>query len=128
MPEKARSGLSNLLSLALRKKVEKGSCGGERGALGGGQRRPGARTEAYYSEHPHQRGVSGGVQRGVVVGGGAVVLPRLVTLRVERRPLGVQRPDGLKAAADAQSPGTPSTLTGSHGSVPHLGQVSEVPR
>lgn len=33
MPEKALSGLSNLLSLALRKNVEKGSCRGRRGIL-----------------------------------------------------------------------------------------------
>lgn len=34
MPEKARSGLSNLFSLALRKNVEKGSCGDEKWTLG----------------------------------------------------------------------------------------------
>lgn len=34
MPEKALSGLSNLLSLALRKKVEKGSCKDKKCILG----------------------------------------------------------------------------------------------
>lgn len=39
MPEKARSGLSNLLSLALRKNVEKGSCRDEKRFEGGCSRR-----------------------------------------------------------------------------------------
>lgn len=101
MPEKALSGLSNLLSLALRKNVEKGSCWDEKWALGKERRQEAQGLDAsqagsYYSEHPHQRGVSSGVKGGVVVRRGAVVLPRLVTLRVKRCSLWVQRADWLE--------------------------------
>lgn len=55
-----------------------------------------SKAGTYYSEHPHQRGVSSGVKGGVVVRRDAVVIPRLVTLRVKRRSLRVQCADWLE--------------------------------
>ena len=49
-----------------------------------------------YSQHPHQRRVSSGVKGCVVVRGGAVILPRLVTLCVKRCSLRVQCADWLE--------------------------------
>lgn len=117
MPEKARSGWSNLLSLALRKNVVKGSCkaqdrekciSGEASGLwsvfkrllGGGQRSQACEVGTYYSEHPHQRRVSCGVKGCVVVGRGAVVVPRLVALCVKRCSLGIQCSDWLEETSE----------------------------
>lgn len=56
-----------------------------------------SKAGTHYSEHPHQRGVSSGVKGCVVVRGGAVVIPRLVTLCVKRRSLWVECTDWLEA-------------------------------
>lgn len=55
-----------------------------------------SKVGTYYSEHPHQRGVRSGVKGCVVVRGGAVVIPRLVTLCIKCRSLRVQGADWLE--------------------------------
>lgn len=50
----------------------------------------------HYPEHPHQRWMSGGVKGRVVVRRGAVVIPRLVALGVERCSLGIECADRLQ--------------------------------
>ena len=58
---------------------------------------------AYYSEHPHQCRMSSGVKGRVVVGRRAVVIPRLVALRVKRCPLGIQCTDWLEETREKES-------------------------
>lgn len=82
--------------------MEKGSCRDGKMNFREERRQKDGRLESskagtHYSEHPHQRGVSSGVEGCVVVGGGAVVIPRLVTLCVKRRSLWVECTDWLEA-------------------------------
>lgn len=66
------------------------------------QRSQACEAGTYYSQHPHQRRVSCGVKGCVVVGRGAVVVPRLVALCVKRCPLGIQCSDWLEETTEEE--------------------------